>query len=288
MDKINKLLLRTETEQARIYRRAEKDVEDIVFPLLLSIILDDPDATQRCRIQYANKGRKKSKVVKAMTDIMLDANKQSVVLVNDHASSVWDIGYKYIYDHVKAETGIDLWEPTETGMTSRIFQEKAERARLREAILAELNKSIKSGVGRAEVADALIGRINKEKALARTLARTDTTRAVNEGREAACLELWELGIEIWKVWLHMPISKEPRPHHMAMSGEKRRPGKMFPNGGLYPGDPSLPGEERYNCNCRIKPEISNLSTLNNARKLAKTDGVEITVDNIKRYIRMAT
>lgn len=43
----------------------------------------------------------------------------------------------------------------------------------------------------------------------------------------------------------------PRASHAAMDGETVGLHEAFSNGGMWPGDPSLPDEERANCNCSV-------------------------------------
>lgn len=47
-------------------------------------------------------------------------------------------------------------------------------------------------------------------------------------------------------------SSNPRSNHAALNGVTVGIAERFPNGGLWPGDPALPVEERANCTCTIE------------------------------------
>lgn len=52
-----------------------------------------------------------------------------------------------------------------------------------------------------------------------------------------------------KTWI--VTSGNPRSGHIALDGETVAMGETFSNGGMWPGDPSLPYEERSNCQCIV-------------------------------------
>ena len=86
------------------------------------------------------------------------------------------------------------------------------------------------------------------KSRARTIARTETSKAVNTTTQATAKEA---GIKK-KKWVYTHISKEPREEHVLVDGVEIGINEYFDvNGhkGLYPHDPNLPAGEVINCQC---------------------------------------
>lgn len=89
-----------------------------------------------------------------------------------------------------------------------------------------------------------------------TIARTETRSAVDDIKEQYTERLLEQNpnIKVQKTWQHnKSLSKQPRPHHMAMDGVTVGWRERFrlPNGVIMtrPHDPNAPAEEVINCNC---------------------------------------
>lgn len=97
---------------------------------------------------------------------------------------------------------------------------------------------------------------------AKTIARTETTRAINEGDE----ELWNQAVEsgaiapedIENVW-HTARDERVRASHSAMNNQKRGFGEPFTSGLgnslRFPGDPQAPPADTINCRCVVAREI---------------------------------
>lgn len=89
-------------------------------------------------------------------------------------------------------------------------------------------------------------------------ARTWVTGAENGGRHDAALRMKELGVKERKIWLAV-TDMRTRFSHRALDEEIKEIDEPFSNGGMYPADPKLPPEERYNCRCsyRVLPDGFN-------------------------------
>lgn len=127
------------------------------------------------------------------------------------------------------------------------FSNMAETTRkdIRKVLLTGINGNMsKVQIGR--LISAQIGYV-KHRAL--RIARTETTYASSLGTERAAKDSV---LPLMKVWTHGGGGKDPRPHHVALSGTSVRKGDFFNVGGekmLYPGDPNGGVGEVVNCTC---------------------------------------
>lgn len=99
---------------------------------------------------------------------------------------------------------------------------------------------------------------------ARTIAQTERTRAANGARYAQAIEEYlqaydkavrghrkRPALPVFQ-WINPRRAKEPRPHHVAISGSRCEIGQEFLPGLRYPGDPNAPARETINCHCYIR------------------------------------
>lgn len=85
-------------------------------------------------------------------------------------------------------------------------------------------------------------------------ARTSTTSAENAGRMSSFERAERLGIDMEIEWL-ATLDVRTRSSHRALDGERIKTGERFSNGLRWPGDPSGPGEELWNCRCRADGRV---------------------------------
>lgn len=88
-------------------------------------------------------------------------------------------------------------------------------------------------------------------------ARTMTTAAENAGRVAANKRAETIGIDCEKVWL-ATLDGRTRHSHRQLDGEKRANDAKFSNGCAYPGDPSGPQHEVWNCRCTLLTKVKGI------------------------------
>ena len=109
--------------------------------------------------------------------------------------------------------------------------------------------AVKDNLTRAELVEKIKklydNRIKDSRA--ETIARTESHISIELAKHDAYKQL---NIPI-KIWVHNPVSKEPRAAHKSIDGEEVAMDSRFSNGLLYPGDTSAPAEETINCNCTI-------------------------------------
>lgn len=132
----------------------------------------------------------------------------------------------------------------------------------------QLQRAFQQSVVNKESTETLVGRIQRvadmSHARARTIAQTERTRAANGQRYADALseylKAYDKAVKGHRKrpekpvfqWVNPRMAKEPRPHHVAISGTTREVGVAFLPGVLYPGDPAAPASETINCHCYIR------------------------------------
>lgn len=97
---------------------------------------------------------------------------------------------------------------------------------------------------------------------ARTIARTESLRAINQGEE----EMWQQAVDagaidpdsISSIWF-TAADERVRGSHKPMNRQSRPFGTPFTSGNgaslMYPGDPNAPGGETINCRCVLARKI---------------------------------
>ena len=88
-------------------------------------------------------------------------------------------------------------------------------------------------------------------------ARTAVTGAQNAGRIDAYRRAENMGIELEQEWL-ATLDGLTRHSHRQMDGQRVKVGGKFSNGCRFPGDPSGPGWEIWNCRCTLVPRVKGV------------------------------
>ncbi len=111
-------------------------------------------------------------------------------------------------------------------------------------------QSIIQGDSVLELANRLAAVSDMNQTSAIRNARTMTTAAQNGGRQSSFRRAQSMGIKLKNQWI-TTLDGHARDSHRAIDGEVVEVGKEFSNGLTYPGDPSGPPEEVYNCRCNL-------------------------------------
>ena len=136
------------------------------------------------------------------------------------------------------------------------------------SVRQRLQREFRQALDNHESTDDLIARIRRvcdmSEARARTIAQTERTRAANGQRYADAIDEYltaydkavkghrkRPALPIFQ-WINPRRAKEPRPHHVAISGSKRAIGEEFLPDLRYPGDPQADASEVISCHCYIR------------------------------------
>ncbi len=160
-------------------------------------------------------------------------------------------------------------------VNSLIAQGKANRWD-RKVVQSSMVQGILQGESIPNIATRIsrdLGETNRKAAL--RYARTMTTGAENAGHVDAYERAQSKGIEIRQMWL-ATLDGRTRDSHREMDGETVEVGGTFSNGCKFPGDPSGPAEEVWNCRCRVISQIKGFEidpTDPTVRRSDKLDGM---------------
>lgn len=120
-----------------------------------------------------------------------------------------------------------------------------------------VSQGIKEGLNPRQIEERLLEQIPDIKR-ARAIARTESTRAYNEGKEQSAIQ-WanETGTQLWKIWIHGG-AKEPRIQHILAQNKPIRFDQpfVFNSNGVQvlmdkPGDLNGGPAQTINCSCTV-------------------------------------
>jgi len=120
---------------------------------------------------------------------------------------------------------------------------------IKNQIIAEIDEGLQQGETIQQISDRIRRVYNMAANRSRTIARTETTGALNGG---SLIYYEEAGAE-YKKWVTAG-DEAVRPTHIAIHGETVRNEARFSNGLDFPGGDG-PAEEVINCRCTILPVI---------------------------------
>ena len=202
---------------------------------------------------------------------MTKANQTAVSYVNDATPGIYSLNRNYAaytIEQVAGDVGLTLWDES---TVKRLIVEQpdlmpyypAKRAVARgidleygkKMITKNVTSSILQGKSIKGIADSLqrdIPSMNRTSAI-RT-ARTAVTGAQNAGRQDSYVAAEKMGIKVRKRWIATKDNRTRHDHGFA-DGQTVDYDQPFDVGGyklMFPGDPSGPGHEIYNCRCSMR------------------------------------
>jgi SPP1 gp7 family putative phage head morphogenesis protein len=121
-------------------------------------------------------------------------------------------------------------------------------------ITSEMLQGILQGENIPKIANRMATVVGMEKNSAIRNARTYTTSVENKAKMDRYEEAEEMGIDLEKEWM-ATLDDRTRDSHRELDGVRVANDERFPNGLMYPADPSGDPAEVYNCRCRIVPRI---------------------------------
>jgi hypothetical protein len=121
--------------------------------------------------------------------------------------------------------------------------------------VAKINSEVMQGIFQGEsmpkIATRLSDVLGMDATSAIRNARTTVTSAQNKGRMDMMEEARDKGVIAKKGWSAIDQPERTRASHLELNGTFVDMDEAFPNGLMYPGDPSGAPEEVYNCRCSL-------------------------------------
>lgn len=202
--------------------------------------------------------------LKQVTDTLADANEESLRLVRGEQLKGFAEGMNHeqfvLAQNTGMATNFGIYDADTVGKLIReqpdlLPPKKLNRGKDSTWNRKKVTGSVLQGIIQGESIDDIARRIARDtaqqnrKAMIR-YARTATTGAQNAGRMETMHRAQGMGINIRKQWL-ATLDGRTRDSHQAMDGKTVDVDDKFPNGLMYPGDPSGPAAEVYNCRCTL-------------------------------------
>ena len=228
------------------------------------------------RLNQMGRGQRFEAMRDKLADRMTRANEVAAAYINDSTPGVYSLNRNYAaytIEQVAGDVDFTLWDEQ---TVKRLVKEQPdlmpyyppERAVKRgidlkwgkQQITAQVTSGILQGESIKHLSDRLqknIPDMNRTSAI--RAARTAVTGAQNAGRIESYAAAQKMGIDLMQEWV-ATLDGRTRHSHAAMDGEKIEPGKKFSNGCRYPGDPSGPSWEVYNCRCTLVASLPDVDT----------------------------
>lgn len=266
-----------------VYGKAYKEIEDEIREYFskfakrdaeMKKLLEAGEVTKeqytQWRLAQLGRGERMEALKDNIAERMTRANEVAIAYVNDRTPGIYSLNRNYAayrIELVHPEADFVLWDEQ---TVRRLIMEQPEllpyyppeKAVKRGIDLAYEKKKVGDvvtggilmGKGISQMADDLqreIVDMNRVSAL--RAARTAVTGAQNAGRQDGYVAAERMGIKIRRRWTATKDGKTRHDHGMA-DGQLRDVDEPFNVGGyklMFPGDPSGPPHEIYNCRCTI-------------------------------------
>lgn len=296
------------------YKKAKKDLQDKIDDYFAKFKKRDAEQLKKLkkgeitqqeyiqwRLAQIGRGKRFEALRDRVAERMTKANEVTAAYINDSTPGIYSLNRNYaaytIEQQVGSDVDFDLWDEQ---TVKRLIVEKPdimpyyppERAVKRgfdlaygkRQITAQVTQGILQGESIKHLADRLqtnIPTMNRTSAI--RAARTAVTGAQNAGRMESYAEAEKMGIALEKQWI-ATFDNRTRHDHAAADGQIVEEDKPFHVGGyelMYPGDPSGPGHEIYNCRCTMIAKVRGVD-MSDAKRRARDPetGRNVVIDNM--------
>lgn len=201
--------------------------------------------------------------IKALKDVLAKeltaTDRMALAYVNDSVPGVYADGMNfgtYEVEHgAKVSTSFTLYDKNtvlelvdkEPDLLPNMqLDESKDLAWNRRHVSAAITQAVLQGKTIPEIAASIEGIAGMDQRAAMRSARTAMTSAHNLGKVKGYERSSKMGIDVKKRWL-ASLDRRTRASHRYLDGETVELSEKFSNGLSYPGDPSGPGSEVYNC-----------------------------------------
>lgn len=251
-------------------KKRDEEQKKLVGTIVNGREYTENDYTQ-WRLAQIGRGERFEALRDRIAERMTHANEVAAAYINDNTPGIYSLNRNYaaytIEQQVGADVGFNLWDEQ---TVKRLIMEQPdlmpyyppEKAVERgidlawgkRQIAAQVTSGILQGESIGKIADRLQKEIPiRERNSAIRAARTAVTGAQNAGRQDSYDAAVRMGIEMEKRWVST-LDGRTRHDHAVADGQTVAEDKPFTVGGyelMYPGDPSGPGHEIYNCRCTM-------------------------------------
>lgn len=280
-EQTEKILQALERRIAQVYAEAREGVKQTIEKYWAGLV--ERDRYMRALVQkgeitedyYAQwlqnqigRGGRFEALQSQLAERVTNAAETAYAYINDTTPSVYSLNRNYgayTIERVAGSVGFTIWDES---TVRRLLVQQPElmpyyppKKALKRGIDLEWGKkqiraAVQSGIlqGKSigKIANDLQRRIpDMSRKSALRAARTAMTGAQNGGRMDSYKAASDTGIKVRKRWVAIKDDRT-RKSHRKLDGETVDWDKPFSNGLMYPGDPSGPGAEVYQCRCTLR------------------------------------
>ena len=280
-EQTEKILRALERRIAQVYAEARDGVKQTIEKYWAGLVERDRymralvqkgEITQDYYTQWLQnqigRGERYEALQSQLAERVTNAAETAYAYINDATPSVYSLNRNYgayTIERVAGSVGFTIWDES---TVRRLLVHQPElmpyyppQKALKRGIDLEWGKkqiraAIQSGILRGEsigeIANDLQRRIpDMSRKSALRAARTAMTGAQNGGRMDSYKAASDMGVKARKRWVATKDDRT-RKSHRRLDGETVDWDKPFSNGLMYPGDPSGPGAEVYQCRCTMR------------------------------------
>lgn len=272
---------------------------------LIGTIVNGKEYTEQDYRQWRMAQIGRGKRFEALRDRMAErythANEVAAAYINDTTPGLYSLNRNYaaytIEQQVGADVGFDLWDEQTVKRLiveqpdlmpyyppKRAVKRGIDLAWGKRQITAQVTSGILQGESIKHLADRLqtnIQNMNRDSAI--RAARTAVTGAQNAGRQDSYDAAVKMGIEMEKSWI-ATLDNRTRHDHAMAGGQTVAEDEPFRVGGyelMYPGDPSGPPHEIYNCRCTMIAKVKGVDMSDALRSVRDPEtGESVLIENM--------
>ena len=266
--KTDRLLAAAQRDITRIYRKRAKAARDEINALIRAAVATDDTLTAKKRREHFDKNGGRG-LIALIIALLMGAITDSERVITEQEEEIYSVNFVWaiaamIFLLSPGERTVRLGDTPIPAYPRRKFDRDITERDVTARVEKRIYRAIKHEATPDEVEDVVKREINHSASLSRTAARTNATRLENLGRLDAFTktanQLKDTKTQVLKKW-NTQGDGRVRDLHEEMDGEFRIYNQRFSNGGMYPGDPMLPPEQRMGCRCFITGHIEGLENL---------------------------
>ena len=224
-----------------------------------------PEYYTAWRQAQIGRGERVEALYRKLAQRMVEYDKVAIAYVNDDTPGIYSLNHDYMaYTIEQVHGNVDFTLYNEQAVR-RLLQDDPDLFPQPSVDIAKdelwnrqkLQNALVSGILQGEILHDIAQRMQEVARMDRTAAlrnaRTAYTGAQNAGRQAAFERAARMGIKIQRVWKAVKDLRT-RDSHGEADGQVVGVNEPFSVGGahmMFPGDPSGPPREVYNCRCTI-------------------------------------
>ena len=213
--------------------------------------------------------RRWQEVLRELTLDMEGSAEIAMAIVNGELPDVYAVSHDFGTYEIESGTGIStMYNLYDRDTVLRLIAEDpelypqasvnvdAEERWDRRHITSAVTQGLLQGDTMEDIAKRMRRVCEMSESSAMRAARTCVTSAENSGRVRSYQRARGMGIRVRKQWL-ATLDERTRSSHRGLDGESVDVEEAFSNGLMYPGDPSGPGSEYWNCRCTLVADLSD-------------------------------